>query len=194
MQSYLEHQLITCSELQLSGRKPATFDTLVAVNSGSLLVRVGNHHQLLHKGDLFWINAGALCSYTLFPSTRYHCVTVSPRITVAMPSVSGKIKPSPLMTGLLDTLAHSQCKPLVESARQTLLHLLTTQKPKLPKAYVSIESLLQKASKEDLQWLLAAEGKRGVRSGQKIQAVAKKLNVDVEQLIQAGIDCLQEQW
>ncbi|MDF4535615.1 AraC family transcriptional regulator, partial [Vibrio parahaemolyticus] len=68
--------------LEVSARKRALKHSLIRVEQGLLLFRLGKHEYAVEKGQTLWIPFDCLCGLTFFPDTHITPVDFSLRLNV----------------------------------------------------------------------------------------------------------------
>ncbi len=118
--------------LEVSARKRALKHSLIRVEQGLLLFRLGKHEYAVEKGQTLWIPFDCLCGLTFFPDTHITRVDFSLRLNVRLPHNAGFIKSSELALAVLHRLQNCERHhPAFTHLTQLLMLELTTCDPKL---------------------------------------------------------------
>ncbi|ELJ8529320.1 AraC family transcriptional regulator [Vibrio cholerae] len=168
--------------LEVSARKRALKHSLIRVEQGLLLFRLGKHEYAVEKGQTLWIPFDCLCGLTFFPDTHITRVDFSLRLNVRLPHNAGFIKSSELALAVLHRLQNSERHhPTFTHLTQLLMLELTTCDPKLkmspltqaitewqPQAHASV-------SKEQHVVLLVREALKRSQSGAQTHSIIEEL-------------------
>lgn len=94
--------------LQVTSRKRATKHSLIHVDQGLLLVKLGKQEYLIEPGQAVWIPLDCLCALTFFPNTQIYRVDFSVRLRDAFPHQAGLVRHTVLSLALIERLRLSE--------------------------------------------------------------------------------------
>ncbi len=168
--------------LEVTSRKRAPKHSLIRVESGLALFKLGKQEYAIEPNQAIWIPIDCLCSLSFFPNTTISRVDFSVRLRDQFPHQSGFIKLSNLSFALLERLKEE--KP----SEEVYPHLLQVLKDEVKKFEPKlIESPLtkkfanwqvnqsQSVSKEHHIVLLIREAMKRKLSGAKTEAIVSEL-------------------
>ncbi len=216
MQQTIDHQVQSTDKLIVTGRKKATYNTLISPTKGELIVRIGKIHHLLLPGDLFWINQDCLQSLIITPGSEWQTIRVSVRSPLTFSTVAGRLNSAPLLTELVKALTNDQNEQkgrqknlLVVSILNTLHHILaaTSVQQYSPSEHYSTEIANTKvlhrnknhpmddAQREKLEICMTLiDAVKQKRSGKKLNQIAEDMQIDSAELHSLAQEYLQEAW
>lgn len=90
--------------LEVTPRKRATKHSLVKVNNGLALFKLGKQEYAIEAGQAIWIPIECLCSLTFLPNTHITRVDFSVRLRDEFPHKSGFITLTELSSALLSRI------------------------------------------------------------------------------------------
>ncbi|KQA26141.1 AraC family transcriptional regulator [Vibrio metoecus] len=168
--------------LEVTARKRTLKYSLIRVEQGLLLCRLGKHEYAVERGQTLWIPFDCLCGLTFFPDTQITRVDFSLRLNTRFPHNAGLIKCSDLALALLHRLQSCERHhPAFTHLTQLLMLELTTGDPKLkmspltqaiaewqPQAHASV-------SKEQHVVLLVREALKRSQSGAQTHSIIEQL-------------------
>ena len=184
----IEYTSAYYSHLEITPRKKVVKHSLVSVESGLVLIKIGKQEHAIEPGQSLWIPFDCLTSLTYFPNTRIARVDFSVRLTDAFPKQAGYVNQTPLSQALLDKLATLAVKNKdTNNASSTFKELLAvvkqevlTFKPLLCESELSqrfnrwnIED--SPLSQEQTLVMVMREAKKRMQSGQKKEKVIDEL-------------------
>ncbi|MGL4830102.1 MAG: AraC family transcriptional regulator [Vibrio sp.] len=168
--------------LEVTARKRSLKHSLIRVEQGLVLCRLGKHEYAVERGQTLWIPFDCLCGLTFFPDTQITRVDFSLRLNVRFPHNAGFIKLSELAHALLNRLQgcerdHSAFAHLT----QLLILDIVTCDPKLKTSPFS--QILQgwqpeshaNVNKEQHVVLLVREALKRSQSGAQTQSIIDQL-------------------
>ncbi|TXY26153.1 AraC family transcriptional regulator [Vibrio mimicus] len=168
--------------LEITARKRSLKHSLIRVEQGLVLCRLGKHEYAVERGQTLWIPFDCLCGLTFFPDTQITRVDFSLRLNAHFPHNAGFIKLSELAIALLNRLRGCERDhPAFAHLTQLLMLDLTSCEPKLknsplsqalatwqPEAHSSV-------TKEQHVVLLVREALKRSQSGAQTQSIIEQL-------------------
>lgn len=168
--------------LSITSRKKLLKHSLLRVEEGLALVRLGKHEFAVEAGKLLWLPFDCLTSISYLPQTKVSMLEVSSRVQTKLPTQAGFVVLNELATALFNRLAQSDAS---HEQKQDLYRVLLTELP-------SLNPMLQqsKLGKRIAQWspdqpsdlekelqlvLRVREARRRVLSGGKLETVINEL-------------------
>ncbi|MGO1297950.1 MAG: AraC family transcriptional regulator [Vibrio sp.] len=179
--------------LHLTARKRANKHSLIHVQQGLLLCRLGKYDYAIEAGQSFWIPLDCLCALTCFPNTSYTRIDFSVRLRDAFPHQAGYIKPSNLALSVLERLQKidrddSLFAPLTQILKAEVTHvaphlsqsnLTNSVSTWTPESYAGL-------AQEQHMVLLVREAIKRKQSGQATETILSDLF--------GGDNAFAEQW
>lgn len=104
----IQSETQTFSYLEVTPRKRATKHSLIRVENGLALFKLGKQEYAIEAGQAIWVPIECLCSLSFFPNTSITRVDFSVRLRDRFPHQSGLVSLSDLATALLNRLKESQ--------------------------------------------------------------------------------------
>lgn len=103
MHNAIEFHVSPPTPLTFGKRQRLPQGRLIQIEAGMALLRLGSDELLLAGGEIFWLPADCLASFT----PLHGCAWRDVRLSVRLPQrdLSGWIAPTPLLTALLSSLA-----------------------------------------------------------------------------------------
>ncbi|WPC75417.1 AraC family transcriptional regulator [Vibrio porteresiae] len=95
------------SSLETTSRKRATKHSLIHVEQGLMLCRLGKVEYAVEAGQSFWIPLECLNALTFFPNTTLTRVDFSVRLQEAFPHQAGYIQPNDLSLAIIKRLKNT---------------------------------------------------------------------------------------
>lgn len=96
--------------LNVAARKKALKHSLLSVVEGLAIIKLGKHEYAIEPGQHFWIPQGCLSSLTFLPNTRVTRCDFSVRLTDAFAQQAGYVKPSALLSALIEKLVTTKAR------------------------------------------------------------------------------------
>ncbi|MFV8456370.1 AraC family transcriptional regulator [Vibrio owensii] len=96
--------------LNVAARKKALKHSLLSVVEGLAIIKLGKHEYAIEPGQYFWIPQGCLSSLTFLPNTRVTRCDFSVRLTDAFAQQAGYVKPSALLSALIEKLVTTKAR------------------------------------------------------------------------------------
>lgn len=156
----ISYQYNTYEFLHSTPRKKSLKHSLIRVEEGLVLVKLGKMEYAVEAGMSFWLPFDSLSSLTFTPNSKISKIEVSSRVTLPMPKQGGFIQPSELLTALLNRLISME-------SPQTELELLSVLKNEL--ALVKPSLAESKLTRLVSQWKIGQPSKLD----QELQLVLK---------------------
>ncbi|MGF1800920.1 AraC family transcriptional regulator [Vibrio gigantis] len=100
----IEYTSAYFSHLVITPRKKVLKHSLVSVQSGLVLIKLGKQEYAVEPGQSVWIPYDCLTSLTYFPNTQVNRVDFSVRLTDSFPRQAGYITQTNLSSALLEKL------------------------------------------------------------------------------------------
>ncbi|MEX3071238.1 AraC family transcriptional regulator [Vibrio alginolyticus] len=168
--------------LDVTARKKALKHSLISVVEGLVIIKLGKHEYAIEPGQYFWIPQGCLSSLTFLPNSRVHHCDFSVRLSDDFPQQAGFIKPSVLLSALVEKL------PTAESRSDIQLDLLAVVKHEVVTHSPTLAS--SALSKSINQWKPGCEARISrelclvltLREARKMKLSGKKQAVIVDEL------------
>ncbi len=118
--------------LNVAARKKALKHSLLSVVEGLAIIKLGKHEYAIEPGQYFWIPQGCLSSLTFLPNTRVTRCDFSVRLTDAFAQQAGYVKPSALLSALIEKLVTTKARSSHQMDLLTVVrHEVLTLKPML---------------------------------------------------------------
>lgn len=176
-------------QMKITPRKRNLKHTLLYVEQGLVLVRLGKIEYAVEAGQSWWLPLDCLTSLTYMPDTRYSQIDLSVRLQLDLSHQAGQVHLSPLAHEALLRLRDLQRnEPLFEPLSAILKYEATTFQPQLtessltsailqwrPTSETSDLSTNQSLTAELLLALRIREAYKLEQSGQKPLAIAEQL-------------------
>lgn len=168
--------------LDVTARKKALKHSLISVVEGLVIIKLGKHEYAIEPGQYFWIPQGCLSSLTFLPNSRVHRCDFSVRLSDDFPQQAGFIKPSVLLSALVEKLTTA------ESRSELQLDLLAVVKHEVVTLSPTLAS--SALSKSINQWKPGCEARISrelclvltLREARKMKLSGKKQAVIVDEL------------
>lgn len=168
--------------LHVTARKRASKHSLIHVQHGLLLCRLGKYDHAIEAGQSFWIPLDCLCALTCFPNTTYTRVDFSVRLRDEFPRQAGYVKPTDLSASVLDRLQQvdrddSLFVPLTQILKAEVTHLV----PQLSQSQLTnsmstwTPDCFTGLTQEQHMVLLVREAIKRKQSGQSTEAIIQDL-------------------
>ncbi|MFV0446966.1 MAG: AraC family transcriptional regulator [Vibrio sp.] len=168
--------------LEVTPRKRATKHSLVKVNRGLALFKLGKQEYAIESGQTIWIPIECLCSLTFLPNTHITRIDFSVRLRDEFPHQSGFIKLTELSSAVLNSIQSAKTN---DEVYPHLLQVLKAEVKKLEPKLVE-NSLSQQfarwqpdqqgvINKEHHVSLLVREAMKRKLSGTKLQLIIDEL-------------------
>ncbi len=168
--------------LEVTPRKRATKHSLVKVNSGLALFKLGKQEYAIEAGQAIWVPIECLCSLTFLPNTHVTRVDFSVRLKDEFPHQSGFIKLTELSSALLNRIQATKTSDEVyPHLLQVLKDEVKKYEPKLVESDLTKQLNLwqpnqaDNLSKEHQVALLIREAMKRKLSGMKLQTIIDEL-------------------
>lgn len=168
--------------LSITPRKKLLKHSLLRVEDGLALVRLGKNEFVVEPGKVLWLPFDCLTSITYFPQTKASIVEVSSRVAMPMPKQAGFVKLNELASALLNRLITLNAPHEAKlDLYRVLLAELTTLQPslkhsKLGNAIAEWKPNQKSELPKELQLALTVrEARRRLLSGGKQQTVVDEL-------------------
>lgn len=169
--------------LEVTSRKRAAKHSLIRVEDGVALFKLGKQEYAIEANQSIWIPIECLCALSFFPNTKITRVDFSVRLRDPFPHQSGFVKLSNLGSALLDRIQEQDQKD-----EEVYPHLLQVLKNEVKKFEPTLtESALtkqlenwqphqpQSVSKEHHLVLLVREAMKKKLSGAKTDVIIEDL-------------------
>ncbi|WP_299689744.1 AraC family transcriptional regulator [uncultured Vibrio sp.] len=184
----IEYTSAYFSHLVITPRKKVLKHSLVSVQSGLVLIKLGKQEYAVEPGQSIWVPYDCLTSLTYFPNTQINRVDFSVRLTDAFPRQAGYITQTNLSLALLEKLeqtqAHTASANNTEQASKDMLAVLKqevlTFKPLLCESALSLRFNQWNINDSNLPQehtlvMVMREAKKRMQSGQKRALVIDEL-------------------
>lgn len=168
--------------LHSTPRKKVIKNSLLLVQKGLVLVKIGKHEYALEPGEAFWVPFDCLTSITYFPNSTVCEVTFSARLMTAFPTKPGYVQLPPVTEVILQKLITAR---VTDEHRENLFRVVQDEmvalQPKLVLSNLSAKLsdwTVEEESdlnQEQLLVLSLREAKKRMLSGQKIEKVVDDL-------------------
>lgn len=106
----IEYASAYFSHLVITPRKKVLKHSLVSVQSGLVLIKLGKQEYAVEPGQSVWIPHDCLTSLTYFPNTQVNRVDFSIRLTDSFPRQAGYITQTNLSSALLEKLEQTKAR------------------------------------------------------------------------------------
>lgn len=185
----IQSETCTFPYLQATARKRTSKHSLIQVNHGLVLFRLGKHEYAIEAQQALWIPIDCLCALTFFPNTQITRLDFSVRLRVPFPQQAGVVKLSDVSRSILQRLQEPVSdSPVYPHLLQVLKYEVQNFEPKLKLTGLS-QVLSQwtpdshpRISKECHVALLVREARKRRLSGVKEAQIIEALFADqVEQ-------------
>lgn len=128
----IQSETCTFPYLQVTARKRTSKHSLIQVNHGLVLFRLGKHEYAIEAHQALWIPIDCLCALTFFPNTQITRVDFSVRLRCPFPSQAGTIKHNDLSSSILQRLQQPvSTTPVYPHLLQVLKYEVQNFEPKL---------------------------------------------------------------
>ncbi|CAH0537513.1 AraC family transcriptional regulator [Vibrio marisflavi] len=114
----IQHQTLSFDYLETTARKKVLKHSLIRVESGLVLVRLGKKEYAVESGEYIWIPFDCLCALSFFPQTAIQRIDLSCRLKENFPQNAGYVGETELINAIFNRL---QQKALAEELKQHLL-------------------------------------------------------------------------
>lgn len=94
--------------LEATSRKRATKHSLIHVEQGLVLIKLGKQEYAVEPNQAVWIPLDCLCALTFFPNTQISRVDFSVRLRDVFPHQAGFVHHGALSLAVLERLRHTQ--------------------------------------------------------------------------------------
>ncbi|PMH43185.1 AraC family transcriptional regulator [Vibrio sp. 10N.286.49.B3] len=101
----IEYQNINFPFIAITPRKKVLKHSLISVQQGLILARLGKKEYTIEPGQSLWIPFDCLVSMTYFPNTQVHQVEFSARISDPLPLKAGHVTLSVLTQAIINKLS-----------------------------------------------------------------------------------------
>ncbi|MDN3697110.1 MULTISPECIES: hypothetical protein [Vibrio] len=178
----IEHQNTSYPYLVITPRKKVLKHSLITVQSGLLLIKLGKTEYAIEQGETIWVPFDCLTSITFFPNTHIQRVDFSIRLTDKFPTQSGLVRLSELSRAVLNKLTQKKLSPQHEKDLLAVLkeEVLSLQ-PTLIETQLSREfNQWEPGKSSDLEQInilvmTMRESKKRLQSGQKKALIIEQL-------------------
>ncbi|WP_260262130.1 AraC family transcriptional regulator [Vibrio intestinalis] len=177
----ISHQTTEHHFLSITSRKKLLKHTLLRVEQGLVLARLGKQEYAIEEGQTLWLPFDSLTALTFFPQTKVSTIEVSCRVTKRLPANGGYVALNELAAALMNRLAllteHQQKQALLT----VMLDELSQLKPKLENSPLSQQINHWSVNKpsslaKDYQLVLQLrEARKWLLSGKKEDQVIEQL-------------------
>ncbi|WP_046223147.1 hypothetical protein [Vibrio sp. ECSMB14106] len=184
----IEYTSAYFSHLVITPRKKVLKHSLVSVQSGLVLIKLGKQEYAVEPGQSIWIPYDCLTSLTYFPNTQINRVDFSIRLTDSFPRQAGYITQTNLSLALLEKLeltkSHSSSANNTDQACKDMLSVLKQEvlsfKPLLYESALSLRFNQWSIDDSNLPQehtlvMVMREAKKRMQSGQKRSLVIDDL-------------------
>lgn len=176
----IEYTSAYFSHLVITPRKKVLKHSLVSVQSGLVLIKLGKQEYAVEPGQSVWVPYDCLTSLTYFPNTQVNRVDFSVRLTDSFPRQAGYVTQTNLSSALLEKLEVTKSRSLkTNNTEQAFKDMLSVLKQEV----LSFKPLLYESalSQRFNQWnvddsnlpqehtlvMVMREAKKRMQSGQK---------------------------
>ncbi|CAM2926404.1 hypothetical protein [Vibrio mytili] len=126
------------SFLNVTARKKALKHSLLSVQEGLAIIKLGKLEYAIEPGQYFWIPQNCLSSLTFLPGTRIHRCDFSIRLNESFAQQAGYLKPSALLRAVMAKLATTEDRSEIQlDLLAVLKHEALTLSPKLSQSSLS---------------------------------------------------------
>ncbi|NOH99503.1 AraC family transcriptional regulator [Vibrio kanaloae] len=184
----IEYTSAYFSHLVITPRKKVLKHSLVSVQSGLVLIKLGKQEYAVEPGQSIWIPYDCLTSLTYFPNTQINRVDFSIRLTDSFPRQAGYITQTNLSLALLEKLdltkSHASSANNTDQACKDMLSVLKQEvlsfKPLLYESALSLRFNQWSIDDSNLPQehtlvMVMREAKKRMQSGQKRSLVIDDL-------------------
>ncbi|WP_117233146.1 AraC family transcriptional regulator [Vibrio maerlii] len=168
--------------LRSTPRKKVIKNSLLLVQQGLVLVKIGKHEYALEPGEAFWVPFDCLTSITYFPNSTVSEVTFSSRLMTPFPTKPGYVQLPAVTEVILNKLVTQKVS---DDHRANLYSVIQDEmvslQPKLVLSNLSAKlsdwSVEEESdlNQEQLLVLSLREANKRLLSGQKIEQVVEDL-------------------
>ncbi len=124
--------------LNVTARKKSLKHSLLSVVEGLVIIKLGKHEYAIEPGQFFWIPQGCLNSLTFLPNSRVHRCDFSTRLRDEFPQQAGFVKPSVLLSALIEKLATTEARSDIQlDLLAVVKHEVLTISPTLSNSVLS---------------------------------------------------------
>lgn len=108
-----------CEQMIVTPRKRSLKHSVLYIESGLVLLKLGKQEYALERGQVWWVPADCLASSTFLPNSKSLQLTFSQRLALSFPTQPGLVDVSMLTRSALETLLsvqrdHPLFSPLTE--------------------------------------------------------------------------------
>lgn len=206
MKQSIEFSCISHPFLTMSPRRNANQYSLLLVQQGMALVRMGKHEHIILPNSAFWTPFDCLSSVTLLPNTKTITVDFSIRLQDPLNNQGGFVELSPLTLALINKLEDTVHDKTLISKQNNLLQVLKDE-------ILEIQPVLTTTSQAEnlTQWIKAINTKQRepelkilgqssaelkvalrVREAVKLRKSGRKEEFVVEQLFNGNLTAYQQ--
>ncbi|MCG7496458.1 AraC family transcriptional regulator [Vibrio sp. Of7-15] len=196
MKQSIEFSCISHPFLTMSPRRNANQYSLLLVQQGMALVRMGKHEHIILPNSAFWTPFDCLSSVTLLPNTKTVTVNFSIRLQEPLSEQGGFVELSPLALALIEKLKStyndenriSQQNNLLQVLKDEVLEmqpkLATTPQAEILTQWVKAINTKQREPELKITGQSTAELKMAlrVREAVKLRKSGRKEEFIIEQL------------
>ncbi|MDA0150120.1 AraC family transcriptional regulator [Vibrio sp. LaRot3] len=177
----ISHQTTEHHFLSITSRKKLLKHTLLRVEQGIVLARLGKQEYAIEAGQSLWLPFDSLTALTFFPQTKTSTVEVSCRVTKPLPANGGYVGLNELTTALMNRLTILDEHQHKQALLTVMLDELAQLKPKLENSALTQQinawSVNQPSNlAKDCQLVLQLrEARKWLLSGKKEDQVIEQL-------------------
>ncbi|MEZ9442212.1 AraC family transcriptional regulator [Vibrio sp. 10N.222.54.F12] len=125
----IEYTSAYFSHLVITPRKKVLKHSLVSVQSGLGLIKLGKQEYAVEPGQSVWVPYDCLTSLTYFPNTQINRVDFSVRLTDSFPRQAGYVTQTNLSSALLEKLEVTKSRSVkTNNTEQAFKDMLTVLK------------------------------------------------------------------
>ncbi|MEZ8051790.1 AraC family transcriptional regulator [Vibrio atlanticus] len=125
----IEYTSAYFSHLVITPRKKVLKHSLVSVQSGLVLIKLGKQEYAVEPGQSVWVPYDCLTSLTYFPNTQINRVDFSVRLTDSFPRQAGYVTQTNLSSALLEKLEVTKSRSVkTNNTEQAFKDMLTVLK------------------------------------------------------------------
>ena len=117
----ISHTTLKQTFLHTTPRRKLLKHSMLHVNEGLVLVKLGKLEYAIEPGASFWLPFNALCSLTYFPNSNVEKIDVSCRVSSPMPTQGGYIELNVLCQSILTRLGTHRSSTQEEAALLAVL-------------------------------------------------------------------------
>lgn len=103
----IQHQVKSYDYLQTTARKKVLKHSLIRVESGLLLARLGKKEYAVEPGQYIWIPFDCLCALSFFPQSVIQRIDLSCRLKENFPQNAGYVAESKLIGAIFERLTQT---------------------------------------------------------------------------------------